>query len=156
MSAPNPFADGRREGFLGAIPDDLKSQVANGVLASADAGEDAPDAIYQDAIAQLRGRLAGRGAGDAGVRAILGLLLRHRVEAIAYCAWCLDWERLSPAEKARLKAARGEEYRQAYQEAEPPTEKQCAYLRRLGYQAEPRSKRHASELIDQLVKGRAA
>jgi|tagenome__1003787_1003787.scaffolds.fasta_scaffold14122785_1 hypothetical protein len=39
---------------------------------------------------------------------------------------------------------------------QPATERQIAYLRRLGCMTEPRSKRHASELIDQLLKARAA
>jgi hypothetical protein len=150
------YADPRRTDFLGLVPESLRSQASNVVLARYRAGAATPSAIYYAAIEHLRDRLGGWGNEDGNVRAILGLLVRHRAEALAYCAWAIDWEQLSPAEKDRLKAARGEEYRQAYQEAEPPTGKQRAYLRRLGYQGEPRSKRHASELIDQLLRGRAA
>jgi hypothetical protein len=156
MNAPNLCDDPRRTTFLDLVPESLRSQTSNVVLARIRAGAATPTATYYDAIEKLRDRLGGWGAEDPNVRAILGLLVRHRAEAIGYCGWALDWEQLSPAQKDRLRASRGEEYRKAYQEGEPPTEKQRAYLRRLGYQGEPRSKRHASELIDQQLRGRAA
>jgi hypothetical protein len=150
------YTDPRRTAFLDLVPESLRSQASNVVLARVRAGAATPTAAYYAAIEKLRDRLGGWGAEDPNVRAILGLLLRHRAEAIAYCGWALGWEQLSPAEKDRLRSARGEEYRRAYQDAEPPTDKQRAYLRRLGCAVEPRSKAHASALIDGLLKARAA
>ena len=148
--------DDPRRVFLDLVPEGHRSQALNILLARARDGVGTPHAIYDGALANVRGRLGGWGAEDPALRAILGLLLRHRAEALDLCAWCLDWERLSPAEKARAKAARGEEHRRAYHDAQPPTRKQLDYLRALGHRGEVRSKQHASELIDGLVKGRVA
>ena len=183
MSTPNLYDDERRTTFLATLPERLRSRASNLVLARIRAGARTPEVAYGQTVAQVRQRLGGWGAEDEDARAILAalrgrgtaapahstdaeqqprfgavpqLLIRHRTEALDYCAWCLAWERLTPLEKDRLRAAKGEEYRAAYQDAQPPTEEQRAYLRRLGCMVEPRSKRHASELIDQLLRGSAA
>ena len=148
--------DDPRRAFLDLVPEGHRSQALNLLLARARDGAGTAQAIYDGALANVRGRLGGWGAEDPALRAILGLLLRHRTEALDLCAWCLDWERLSPAEKARQKAARGEEHRRAHLDEQPPTTKQLDYLRSLGYRGTPRSKAHASELIDGLVKARVA
>jgi hypothetical protein len=73
-----------------------------------------------------------------------------RAAALAFAEWCLAYESLDPEAKRQLKAGRGEQYRVRWMAAQPPSEKQIAYLRALGYQGEVQSKAHASELIDSL------
>jgi hypothetical protein len=156
MSIMNLYDDDRRSTWLATLPECLRSRASNLVLARVRAGEDTREAAYDATVAKLRRDLGGWGTEDADARTILAALIRHREMALDYCAWCLQWERLSPAQKDEQRAARVREYRHTYQEGEPPTEKQRAFLRRLGYQGVPRSKRHASQLIDELLKSRAA
>src|SRR5688572_21211461 len=90
--------DDPRRAFLTLVPEDVRSQAQNILLARARDGAGTPQALYDGALAKLRERLGGWGAEDPALRTILGLLLRHRVEALDLCAWCLDWERLPRAE----------------------------------------------------------
>jgi hypothetical protein len=74
-------------------------------------------------------------------------------EARECARWYTHYERLSPEAKARLKEQRAEEGRRAWMSTQPPTDKQLAYLRSLGYAGEVPDRLRASELIDRLVKG---
>ena len=85
---------------------------------------------------------------------VMAVLREYHAEAMAFAAWALAWEALSPAEKERQKAAKGAAHRQTSMEQQPPTDKQRAYLAALGYHGEISSKAHASELIDQLRSGK--
>jgi len=80
-------------------------------------------------------------------RSIIDAIDTHPDEAIDYARWALSWERLPAQEKRRHKAER-------WMAEQPPTGKQVAYLRALGYTGEVHSKQHASELIDKLKKQR--
>ncbi len=148
--------DDPRRSFLAHVPEGLRSQITNVLLARVRAGMHSPEAVVDDALRRLRERIGGWGREDPQVREMLGLLIRHRADALDFASWCLAWEQLPAAEKERQKAARGEEHRRAWLDQQPATAKQCDYLRSLGYAGEIRSKAHASELIDQLKRARAS
>ncbi len=148
--------DDRRRLFLACVPEGLRSQITNVLLARVRAGAHSPEAVVDDALRRLRERIGGWGKEDPAVRQMLALLLRHRADALAFASWCVEWERLPADEKERQKAARGEAHRRQWLEEQPPTVKQCDYLRALGHAGEVKSKRHASELIDQLKRRRAS
>ena len=86
----------------------------------------------------------------ARIESVQEAITEYRAEAFPFAQWALDWEALSPAEKERQKAAKGEQYRRAYMEQQPPTARQIAYLEVLGYRGEITSRQHASQLIGQL------
>ena len=148
--------DDRRRLFLACVPEGLRSQITNVLLARVRAGAHSPEAVVDDALRRLRERIGGWGKEDPQVREMLGLLIRHRADALLFASWCLAWEQLPAAEKERQKAARGDEHRRVWLDQQPATAKQCDYLRALGYEGEVKSKRHASELIDRLKQARAS
>jgi hypothetical protein len=53
----------------------------------------------------------------------------------------------------RRKSLRGARYREEWMATQPPTERQLAYLRRLGWTGPVVSKAEASQLIDERLKG---
>jgi hypothetical protein len=89
--------------------------------------------------------------------AIRQLLLAEPPEWLEYRRWVIAFERLPVEEQERIKRERGEEHRRRYLENRPPTPKQLAYLRRLGYHSEVATGAEASQLIDRLLarRGRA-
>ncbi|MDP9374283.1 MAG: hypothetical protein M3Q65_17870 [Chloroflexota bacterium] len=148
--------DDPRRSFLAHVPEELRSQITNVLLARVRVGAHSPQTVIDDALRRLRERVGGWGREDPNVREMLGLLIRHRADALLFAAWCIEWEQLPAAEKERQKASRGEEYRHRWLDEQPPTPKQIGYCRSLGYTGEIRSKRHASELIDGLKRARAS
>ena len=78
----------------------------------------------------------------------------HRAEALAFAQYALDYELLPAAERARLKAAKGEPYKRAWLGAHPATEKQRAFLKALGHTGDVTSMLEASELIERLRTGK--
>lgn len=76
-------------------------------------------------------------------------------KAVGYAMYLIDWERLTPEEKKRIKQARGTEYAKEYMRTQEPTEKQLSYLKALGYTgAAPENKAQAGDLIDKILKNR--
>jgi hypothetical protein len=86
----------------------------------------------------------------------LALLAEHEEAVGAYLDWAWGWEHTPPAERARMKVARGEEHRRAWLAQQPPSEKQVAYCRSLGWTGAIESKAHASEIIDSCKRAGAA
>lgn len=148
--------DDPRRALLAHAPERLRSQIVNALLWEVRAGAHLPAGVIDGAIRGLRVRLGDWGREDPQARELLALLLQHRADALAFAAWCIEWERLPVAEKERQRAARGEEHRQQWLGEQPPTVKQIDYCRTLGYTGEIHSKRHASELIDGLKRARAS
>ncbi len=148
--------DPRRRDFLALVPDDLRSKMTMALLRPLRDGAGTPDAVYAAGLAALRARYGRWGREDPEVGVMLAALLQHRDTALRFIDWLSAWDALPRAEKERIKAERGEGYRREWLEGQPPTAKQCDYLRALGYTGEIRSKRHASELIDRLKQARAS
>lgn len=70
-----------------------------------------------------------------------------------YAAGVIRRSRLPAAERRRLKEERVQEYRGHYRIELPPTEKQLAFLRRLGCSGQPSCRSEASTWIDALLSG---
>jgi len=122
------------------------------------AGLTEPAAIVAAAKAELDRRIANaRRYGDHdGLRKfseLYAVISENREEALALAAWAVEWESLPRAEREKAKAERAEEGRRAWMDTQPPTEKQIAYLRSLGFEGEVRSRLEASQRIDELKRG---
>lgn len=159
-SSPDQPAEDDRA-FLEHFPSTRRSYVANTFLYSIRAGARTPLQVLADVDRTLR-----ETAQRAQRWNITGLLERteevytalheYHSEALAYAGYCLRWEQLAPAEKEQIRAVKAEPHIRAYMEQQAPTDKQLAYLRKLGYTGEVTSKQHASELIDTLRQQRRA
>lgn len=79
-------------------------------------------------------------------------LLMHPAETRAFAQYVIEREQLPRAVREAEKQARSVEYARAYMAQQPPTDKQLAYLRKLGHRGEVGSKAEASELIDRHVR----
>ena len=74
-------------------------------------------------------------------------------EAAAYAAWALEYNQLPRLAREAIREAEGFVHRAAWMDAQPPTDRQLAYLRRLGHDGDPpASKLAASQLIDALLR----
>lgn len=97
-----------------------------------------------------------RDAGSRNAIDILQALTADNEGARAFAESCLAWDALSPEEKERRKAARRAEFRQTAVAERPVTDKQRAFLRKLGHQGDVANRLEASQLIDQLLAKRSA
>ncbi len=145
--------------FLDRFEQPVKSTIANLFLRPVRAGAaHYPRAVLAEVLRELHERRARAAAG--GWRETLELtemiyatIAAHEKEAIAFGAWALEWEALPPEERERRKRQRGDQYRTAYMDRQPATERQVEYLRRMGYAGPIDSKAHASSLIDIYTRG---
>lgn len=70
-------------------------------------------------------------------------------EAIDYCLW---WDTHSHQEKEKIKAEKQRDFVFATMSQKPPTEKQIAYIKKLGGKVIPKNCKEASDLIEELLK----
>ena len=76
-------------------------------------------------------------------------ITHNRAGAERYAAYALAWEALPRSERERLRAGSHAAYARAAMEEKPASEKQVAYLLKLGYRGQtPRTMAEASRLID--------
>jgi hypothetical protein len=144
-----------RDAFLNHVPTDRRSHITNLVLHAVRRGAKTPSAVLaaveaEIATCQERARYWNNTDSLARYDEVAAIFAAHRTEALAFCAWGLAWERLTPEQKARHRAAKGETYRRAYMEQQPATEAQLRYLAHLGHTGEVTSMAQASALIEQL------
>jgi hypothetical protein len=150
--------DGRKK-LLEHFEPSRRSFVANTYLESIRAGIHHPFQVLTDVKHKLHEVIARSQRwghlSDVAERnqKVLDILIDFHDEAMEYAAYCLDWERLTPEQKSRIRGVQGEQYRRAHMEQQPATDKQIAYIRGLGYLGEVTSKAHASELIERLKRG---
>ncbi len=142
--------------FLAYFPQPQKSHVANLFLLPVRQGHTNPSevraAVVDDLHERIRRAIAYR-YDSARDREILAVVLREPDEALDFARWAIQYERLTPAEKQRIKNNRSAEAIGVAMDREEPTEKQVAYLRRKGYQGPIESKKFASSLIDIYTRG---
>lgn len=146
----NPLQDPRRQEFLALLPIHARNVASQTFLratrAAAAMGTYAPG-ILSNILTDTNTRIAeAKRRRDDLVAARFALIRdaiqHHRPEALAFVAWCLEWDKLTPTKKS---AARAE----AHFAHEPATERQISYLRSLGWTGQPGlSKSAASRLID--------
>ncbi len=144
--------------LLARFPNARRSYVANTFLYAVRAGARTPAAVLaavEHTLRETYARSQRWAFSDTTERTeeVSTVLNEHHDEALAFAAWAIDWEALSPGEKERQKAAKGAAHRQTYMEQQPPTDKQRSYLAALGYHGEITSKAHASDLIDKIRRG---
>jgi uncharacterized protein (DUF2336 family) len=79
-----------------------------------------------------------------------------RPDAEHFAQFIIRREQLPADVRSRLKAKQAAQFREEYMAKQPPTEKQLAYLRRLGCSRAPADRLEAAQLIDELTRRRAA
>ena len=148
MNIPNDILQDKLA-FLSYFPHNQRATANNFLLEAVRAGCNEPKQVVGYALETARRRCHLEAAQT------LSLLSHLDPEALlAGARWALWWESLSPEEKRRFREERAEEAIERWMEQNPPTEKQMAYLNRLGYRGpEPANRLEASRLIDELVKG---
>lgn len=155
-SAPS----GSSRAFLLHFPERERSAVANLFLLQVRRGASDPAEVVARATTEARGRLQravqyNDALWYAKVQEILDALQDYPEEAADLARWAIEWESLPHDERERRKAERGQQYKRQWMAHQPATEKQMAYLHRLGYRGPVASRQQASELIDRLS-GRSA
>jgi hypothetical protein len=133
-----------------------RSYVANLFLRPVRQGIVDPLRVYAAVFAELRdnidrahqwGRENGRDQG------ILDQMRRSYDEALDYARYAVEYEKLSPEQKQRLKDGRAGDAILGHMDREEPTERQREYLARKGYVGPIYSKKFASSLIDVYTRG---
>jgi hypothetical protein len=109
-------------------------------------------AVGETAVAR---RLVAERHGNADAldraREICTALTAYPDEAAAFAAWCFGWEAKPDAERQAIKEARAHEGMRHWMSGQPATERQMAYLARLGHRGPVGDRRQASDLIDRLL-----
>jgi len=137
----------------------LRSTVANLYLRPIrERGACDPRAVHAAVVRDLQERRAQahRGGWRESFEladAILTTVTDYEADALAYAAWALAWEALSPEERRRQKGERSAQHIASIMDRQPPTEKQIAYIRRMGFTDPIPSKAFASSVIDLLTRG---
>lgn len=158
MSTVPEQCGGSRE-FLDRFPQRNRSWVANLFLGAVRDGITDPydvlavvaDRVQEDMRRSARWPSEWSTERIARGRRLLDAL--RTADARPYAVWCVEYDRLPRAARDALRAAEGHLHRTAWMAEQPPTERQMAYLRRLGYGGpDPASKLDASDLIDRLLR----
>jgi len=145
-----------RTSFLSRFPEDMRSAVVVFFAMRVRKGHRTPEGLYLVALqeASRRARLSTLERDRIKYGLLSSVMLEHPELALGFCRWVLEWEALPWQEKERIKEARAERYRREWMRQQPPTEKQLAYLRKLGWTGAVLSRQHASELIEKLARRR--
>lgn len=163
MQQTEPQIDPRA--LMDLLPQKERGTLAQRFYDAVRRGIGEPEAVVTDVHAQLRERLAAavrwrhqypHESSFAAVRQCdtwITLLREHPAETRAFAEYVLAREQLPRAEREAEKRGRAVVYQQQAMAAQPPTVKQLAYLRALGWQDGAASKAEASALIDRLRNG---
>lgn len=142
--------------FLDFFPPLGRSHVANLFLRPVRQGIHTPEAVYAAVFAELRESIErARTWGRDNIRdqGILDQMRRSYDEAMDYARYAIEYEKLTPEQKQRIKDGRADNAISSRMDAEEATEKQCAYLHKMGYTGPIYSKKFASSLIDIYTRG---
>ena len=148
-----------RDAFLAVFPIARRAYVTNCFLFACRRGASMPAAVVaavEHDLLQAAARACRWHERAARDRAVYDVIRAQHEAALAFAGWALAWERLTPADKARLRAGQREQYQHAWMDQQLATAKQLAYVRALGYTGDVTSKAHASELIERLKRERRA
>lgn len=133
--------------YLSYFPHSQRSGAINHLLEAVRAGCDEPNQVVGFALERARYK----SQWSDYARLFLALAELDLDAIFAGARWGLWWESLSIAEKAAYRRPQQERAIQAWMEGQPPTERQMAYLKSLGYTGpEPSSRAEASRLIESL------
>src|SRR5262245_2859981 len=145
-----------RRAFLDRFDALRRGVVANHFLLEVRRGASDPRAVVDQVLAEMRRRWVsaeryGRVDAMASAAEVGEARLAHTEEALALAAWAIDWERLPVEQKEAIKRERAQEAIGRWMSTQPATERQLAYLGRLGWRCPVGDRRRASELIDRLL-----
>lgn len=150
-----------RDAFLALIHPNHKSHVCNLFLEQARAGVGKPSDVLARVLAEVSRRLAdARAEGDAAqaekwtaIRATLA-----RPQALDFAAYSIHYAALPTETRRRLKAARAQQFADAFMQTQPATPSQLVLLRRLGWQGDPpvSTRAEAAALLGALMAGKGA
>ena len=135
----------RKDEFVSLFPANRKSGICNKILDKIRAGKDYSPEIARIILEQLQ-----KYSDD---NADIILILKNNIllfmDAIEYY---LEYEKLSPAERQKLKQANSKEYIEQYMREQPITDKQIKMLEGLGYNGPFNiSRLRASNIIEELI-----
>lgn len=161
QAEPAALDPAARDAFLQFFPQNKKGTIANLFLSPIRHRVIVPELVVTAVVHELYARLENPAPwasevylDDAAHAA--QVIHDHRPEALAFAQYYIEYEQLPYTERQALKAERGDEHRAAWMAAQPPTEKQLGYLRKLGHAGPaPASKAEASAQIDRLLARRA-
>lgn len=150
-----------RRAFLELFDPPRRSTIVNAFLGAVRVGaSDVPAVLRAVAETAVARRLVAEKHGNADAldkaRELGAALASHPTEAAAFAGWCFDWERMPATERQAIKEARAQEGVRHWMATQPATEKQTAYLARLGWRGPVGDRRQASDLIDRLLAGQGA
>lgn len=154
----NLLKNNAKDSFLQLFPDNMKSHITNTFLQVIRAGAKSLDVVKSDVITKALDRCetAQQYNDEKNIekfRLLLQVLEKYPEETEGFILHCLAWESLPHEVKEVNKKQKADSYRQRWLSTQPATEKQIAYLRKLGWAGGINSKQHASELISRLTGG---
>ena len=145
-----------RDAFLALIHPNYKSHVCNLFLEQARAGVGKPSDVLARVLAEVRRRLdtAADDTQRQKWRTILPTLAR--AEALDFAAYSVHYARLPYETRRRMKAARAQQFADAYMEQQAATNSQLVLLRRMGWTGDPpvSTRAEAAALIGALLAGK--
>jgi hypothetical protein len=151
------MTDDPRRAFLERFPEARRSTVANLFLNAVRRGAGDVEAVLQ-AVAEtaIARRLVAEKYGNADAldkaREIADGLASHPDEAAAFAEWALAWEAMPAGERQAIKEERAQQGVRHWMVTQPSTERQTAFLARLGWRGPVGDRRQASDLIDRLLR----
>lgn len=158
LSQVGPSAPQRSRLFLDRVPPPQRGLVGNLFLAPVRAGLTDSAAIVRAVREELLCKAAyaqrwQQHDSHAKMLALLQILKQYPGEASALAQWAMTWDATPLSEREQMTSQRRETHRRQWQAEQPPTEKQVAYLRRLGHHGAVTNRLEASDLISQLLQG---
>lgn len=137
--------------WLEQWPAARRSTISNWFHYAARAGATTPAAVIDAVVQELLRRLR-FDPTDTIMRDVLEALQRTPQEAVPYAEEVLAWESLPQDVRQKRKEERSHAFQQQYMVTQPVTEKQRAFLRRLGHVGPaPANRLEASDAIDNLL-----
>jgi hypothetical protein len=131
-----------RKGFLDLFPIPRRSTITNRFCFAVRDGHADSHYIVMHVVFESR-RLR-----DADA---VRMIQENPASAHEFADYVLEWEQLPRETKKQIKQHRSALHREEYLKAQPATEKQLNYLKKLGHRKEVKSKWEAMQLIDALT-----
>ena len=148
-----------RDAFLALIHPNHKSHVCNLFLEQARAGVGKPSVVLARVLAEVDARLGEAQANQDPVQYTKwhGIIVTlARPEALDFAAYSIHYAALPHETRRRMRAARAQQFADAFMEQQAATPSQFTLLRRLGWTGEPpvNTRAEAAALIGALLAGR--
>lgn len=137
-----------RNRFLQQFPSEWRGAIGNLFYEAVRSGAQPTRPICSHVLAAARQK-AQQPPGKVDWQQVVDALLADPEAALDMALYAVQQEHMDPKEKAARKEANAERGRQEHMARRPATEKQLAFLRRLGYSGEVLSMAHASTLIEE-------